>query len=821
MLILFSTITLTIAEGYLFPTALTIPIAFLTLYLTDIRKIVVIDPTLAGIFGIVAIIGSGTEFFSGLEQRILSAAHMLTYFVWIVLFQEKRLQNYWTLAALSLLQMAIAATLTSHLFYGGALVLYTFAAIWTLVIFSVYRAGLRVRMISENLAETHNKPATNPDQDTTAATSMAHKQIKRDPMEYLNPTHSTSRGSIHLESGRRWISYRLVFGVVFITVISVMVGAMFFIGTPRLWLKRFNYPSDFIDNPIGRTLTGFTESVQLGQTGEIRENLQPAFTVQFESYDADNSAANQRPKVYSIPAISSRYGQRTPYFRGNTLETYLEGRWSAVTDRRQNYDAPEIPQTGKYIRQLYVVDSVTGTRLFNMLPAIPANTRKTDRRTNSDPVNIRINYINDAITAYSMGSLNNIEYSVFTPEVDSKGYRNRLTTSISDKKLLDLERSTYLSFITPVITPVDDGKDPDRLKPLIELAQQWKQQAQEKSKTPLSNRDLMLAFEERFVKSPEFEYTLKQSIEDRDVDPVIDFLFNRKSGHCEYFSSALTLMLRAIDIPTRMVAGYKGGDWNEKTMKMTVLQKYAHTWVEALDLESKEWVSLDPTPAIRDARIADFGEEEEQFAAYGYSDNIWKSYVVGLSLARQKELFYEPFIKFGGKLYAYFNVAREAVQRFLIWLKDFIIELFRNPEKLFSWQGGLVVSSLGGLLIGFVWLLSRRREILTRLGLLKRSENAQQRLVVEFYERFARLMRRYHLQRETVQTHREFASLCHEKFAPLVETPHQLNGIEELTEAYYQWRFGNHEFTPDYTLHLMQSLETLEQALKTPKSVPV
>ena len=51
----------------------------------------------------------------------------------------------------------------------------------------------------------------------------------------------------------------------------------------------------------------------------------------------------------------------------------------------------------------------------------------------------------------------------------------------------------------------------------------------------------------------------------RKLDPVEDFLVNRKEGHCEYFASALALLLRSIDIPTRMVNGFKGGDWNEIT----------------------------------------------------------------------------------------------------------------------------------------------------------------------------------------------------------------------------------------------------------------
>ena len=65
------------------------------------------------------------------------------------------------------------------------------------------------------------------------------------------------------------------------------------------------------------------------------------------------------------------------------------------------------------------------------------------------------------------------------------------------------------------------------------------------------------------------------------LDPVEDFLVNRKSGHCEYFASALALLLRSVDIRSRIVNGFKGGDWNDLTETLNVRQKHAHSWVEA------------------------------------------------------------------------------------------------------------------------------------------------------------------------------------------------------------------------------------------------
>ena len=72
------------------------------------------------------------------------------------------------------------------------------------------------------------------------------------------------------------------------------------------------------------------------------------------------------------------------------------------------------------------------------------------------------------------------------------------------------------------------------------------------------------------------------SVVDPQLDPIEDFVFNRKEGHCEYFASALTMLLPAEGIPARMVNGFKGGDWNDLVRIMSVRQKHAHSWVEAL-----------------------------------------------------------------------------------------------------------------------------------------------------------------------------------------------------------------------------------------------
>lgn len=78
--------------------------------------------------------------------------------------------------------------------------------------------------------------------------------------------------------------------------------------------------------------------------------------------------------------------------------------------------------------------------------------------------------------------------------------------------------------------------------------------------------------------------------------PVRDFLFTHKYGNCEYFASAMAVMLRVAGIPSRIVGGYRGGYYNDIGRYYAVPQKNAHVWVEAF-IGDEGWLRLDPTPA--------------------------------------------------------------------------------------------------------------------------------------------------------------------------------------------------------------------------------
>lgn len=105
--------------------------------------------------------------------------------------------------------------------------------------------------------------------------------------------------------------------------------------------------------------------------------------------------------------------------------------------------------------------------------------------------------------------------------------------------------------------------------------------------------------------SSRYTYTLKGL--PLSKNPLESFFFDSPSGNCEYFASAMAVLLRVNDIPSRLVGGYRGGYYNEMGKYYLVPQKNAHVWVEA-HIPGKGWVRYDPTPASADAFSAASGD---------------------------------------------------------------------------------------------------------------------------------------------------------------------------------------------------------------------
>jgi transglutaminase-like putative cysteine protease len=146
-----------------------------------------------------------------------------------------------------------------------------------------------------------------------------------------------------------------------------------------------------------------------------------------------------------------------------------------------------------------------------------------------------------------------------------------------------------------------------------------------------------------------FFYTLSPPLLGRDS--VDDFLFGTKRGFCEHYAAAFVFLMRAAQIPARVVTGYQGGYFNPTGDYLLVRQSDAHAWAE-IWLDGSGWVRVDPTAAVSPARV-----EIDAAAAAGASapwyqaswirglrnqfdviNRGWNLFVVQFSTLRQQNL---------------------------------------------------------------------------------------------------------------------------------------------------------------------------------------
>jgi hypothetical protein len=128
----------------------------------------------------------------------------------------------------------------------------------------------------------------------------------------------------------------------------------------------------------------------------------------------------------------------------------------------------------------------------------------------------------------------------------------------------------------------------------------------------------------------DFKYALDGP--DKPVpDPLADFLFVRKEGYCEYFASAMAVMLRAQGIPSRVATGFQSGYFNDVSGLYVVRASDAHAWVEAW-IDGR-WTTFDPTPPAVNANHSGLLSRVNMYL--DAADHAWQEWVVSYDISRQ------------------------------------------------------------------------------------------------------------------------------------------------------------------------------------------
>jgi transglutaminase-like putative cysteine protease len=129
----------------------------------------------------------------------------------------------------------------------------------------------------------------------------------------------------------------------------------------------------------------------------------------------------------------------------------------------------------------------------------------------------------------------------------------------------------------------------------------------------------------------DFKYTL-DGPEKPAKDPLADFLFVRKEGYCEYFASAMAVMLRALNIPSRVATGFQSGYYNDVSGLYVVRASDAHAWVEGW-IEGRGWTTFDPTPVGAGSNNAGIFSRINMYL--DAADHAWQEWVVSYNIDQQ------------------------------------------------------------------------------------------------------------------------------------------------------------------------------------------
>jgi transglutaminase-like putative cysteine protease len=269
-------------------------------------------------------------------------------------------------------------------------------------------------------------------------------------------------------------------------------------------------------------------------------------------------------------------------------------------------------------------------------------------------------------------------------------------------------------------------------------------------------------------------------------DPIAYFLFERKKGHCEYFASAMTVMLRAVGIPARIANGFQSGTFNPLSKLYVIRASDAHSWVEAY-IDGQGWLTFDPTPA--DPRGRASGPLAKLSMWTDAAETFWQDWVLRYDLGRQLILA-ERLQTSSRKL---------GIQ----WMDGWTASAMQWGSNLRTWLAGRATALGLFLLLGTAALLGGPRawravRMLHRVRRV-RGGNASAGDATLLYGRMLDVLHGRGFQKPVWFTPREFAASLPAETGILVD---------QFTHAYNELRFGGKlDAAPRLTL-LLEELET-------------
>jgi hypothetical protein len=277
------------------------------------------------------------------------------------------------------------------------------------------------------------------------------------------------------------------------------------------------------------------------------------------------------------------------------------------------------------------------------------------------------------------------------------------------------------------------------------------------------------------------------------ADPLANFLFERKQGHCEYFASSMAIMLRTLRIPARVVNGFVSDEFNDLTGNYVVRARNAHAWVEAY-FPGYGWITFDPTPDSGTGSPQGWGRLMLYLDA---ASSFWREWVISYDSSHQSVLGRSVLSGTRSSLERTRMWARLRYARLLSWARRSQQGVEHAPGR---WFGGSVVVAL--LLLG-LGNAARIARMIRRKRLQAHPERSPDQAAAMWYERMAQYLARRGVRKSTTQTAQEFVRV--------IADERLRTQVGRFTDAYESARFGN---SADDARRLPELFEEVELATK-------
>jgi protein-glutamine gamma-glutamyltransferase len=545
-----------------------------------------------------------------------------------------------------------------------------------------------------------------------------------------------------------------------LTAVSVAVGAIVVGSTLFFIFPRFSAGYLARASMQPSLMTGFNDNVELGQIGAIKQNSEVVMRVK-----------TGKPIAFPLLrwrgiALTDFNGKRwtNPDRNPETLRPTKGEPWIDVTppDQRLDFSAPPVQFT-------VLLEPIATDAIFTL-----ADTISIQGNFSGDGYSAQWILRNSSLSRDFTGSLFNpfhnysaVRYNAIArlPHVDAAKLRQ------APSEYPVAIRNWYLQ-LPPSIDP--------RVATLAK-------QVTSRAATPYDKAAAIEAFLRHFT------YTLNLT-GNPGKDPLAHFLFVTRAGHCEYFASAMAIMLRTLDIPTREVNGFLPGTYNDIAGDYIVRASDAHSWVEVY-FPGNGWVTFDPTPA---------GEPESRglFTRIGqyidWAELTWTEWVINYDFAHQIQM------------------AQTVQRNSRNWTESaqswFQRKQRENRRWMKSWQRRHTGLGVALPLVVILLLVALRYNLFRRAGRrlrlywhLRGGESAQAnpQLASRLYAELLHLLARRGMARGESQTPLEFALT--------VRTPALAPAVREFTEIYAHARFGG---APCDTPRLRTLLAQVRESLR-------